>query len=108
MESKQDELVGEINDLITAFVDTQTQLDHRLHAVEKEIDKLFTAMKACGSVDDASQIFVALGIYQSTLSRLVFKYEYTVSAKLRTFITDFDRTDDPDLRRHLFAKIQSA
>ncbi len=97
----------EIMELVSGIKLQEKQLDAKLRFLEDEIRKLINSIKSYSSVEEATEIFTILGDYQESLSVLVFKIGYTVSENLRTFVKDFDRVDDLDLRSYIFSKIKT-
>lgn len=84
-----------------------TDLSEQFNFLHKEICSLFTKIRSCADIQQASYYFYLLGEIQSTLAILAFKYDIAVPASFENFISDFDRIDDKEWRVLLFQKIQS-
>ncbi len=80
----------------------------QLSSIETEIvDLLFNKIKSCKTLEDPSQYFDLLEKIYSPIAMLFFKEHIEISDKLRRFIRDFDRIDDPWLRKQLYETIQN-
>ena len=84
---------------------TGETLDRQLSLMTQDIKYIFSCIKDCKSIEEASPYFTLLDIMQSVLAELVFKYEIGVPDKLRRFLCDFDNLDH--YGDHYFKKIKN-
>jgi len=74
--------------------------------IEEDIDAVLRKVGSCASAEEAAPMLDDLGKIQELLARLRFKYDVPLSRRLRRLVREFDRSDDPDLRAFIFAKIK--
>jgi hypothetical protein len=72
--------------------------------IENTIQLLFNCVKQAKNIDEANLIFDNLANIQFVLARAVFKDNFEVTPFLRSFIYDFDRIDDSEVRLYYYNK----
>lgn len=78
-----------------------------LPEIEEEINGIiFNNIKLCKNVQDADMYFELLHKIQGLLCRLWNVEDIDLSSKMKGFIRDCDRLDDPWLRNKLFNAVQ--
>src|SRR5579872_660051 len=93
-----------INNPFINVTDIQ-QKAKEIRTTGETLDRQFSCIKDCKSIEEASPYFTLLDIMQSVLAELVFKYEIGVPDKLRRFLCDFDNLDH--YGDHYFKKIKN-
>ena len=79
----------------------------KLSLLTQKTKYIFSQIKSCESIEHANDFFDLLGDIQSVLAWLVFEQEIGIPDRLRQFVRDFDRMDDPVERKYYFEKIKS-
>ena len=77
-----------------------------LEPFENEIKAIIDKAKFANNLNDCIQEFTLLEEYQLIAAKLLFKYNFAMSDKLKTFINDFDRLDDLEARQYLLGGIK--
>lgn len=76
--------------------------------IENEISLLFNAIRKTHHINEASTELKKLENIQFVLAKAIFKNQLKVSPFLRDFVSDFDRIDDDDMKKHIYVKIKSS
>lgn len=71
------------------------------------LDTLLEEIKACNDMHSAGPYLDDLSFLQEELARACFKWHITLPSKLRQLVSEFDHTDDPELRASVFNKIKN-
>lgn len=75
--------------------------------LDDEIDIIISQIRAAKDYDEATSSINELGALQELLALLCFKYDALLSAKQKTVIRGFDRTDDPDSRLSIYKAVKA-
>jgi len=78
-----------------------------LPIIEKEIKKTLLQIAECNYFENTKLYFNFLENKQSLLAKLAFKEKIGLSKALKKFVHDFERLDDPELRKYLYTKIHN-
>lgn len=93
-----------INNLETASTDNFTSV---CETIVEEIDSLFLLIKRTENLSKASKYFEQLDKIQTQLAKLLFKENVDLTNDLKKFVKDFDRTDDFEMRKHLYLRLKT-
>jgi hypothetical protein len=75
-------------------------------SVEANIDNALIGAKNARNAVDAERYLDVLAEIQYLLAKLVFKYKIEIPSRLLLLVREFDRSDDPDLRKVVLARIK--
>ncbi len=78
------------------------------YVVETDVNEILGRIAGCDTLAEAGPFLDKLGDLQEVLARLAFKYHVLLPPRLRQLVREFDRSDDPDLRAFVYARIKSA
>jgi hypothetical protein len=73
--------------------------------IEDIIQLLFDCIKQAENINEANIVFDNLANIQFVLARAVFKNNFEATPFLRSFIHDFDRIDDNEVRQYYYDKL---
>ena len=74
--------------------------------LDDEIDDIVTDIRLAQDYGAAAPMLDRLGLFQELLSLLLFKYDASLSAKQKTVVRSFDRSDDSDLRLAIYRAVK--
>ncbi len=80
--------------------------DNDLACAQAEIDRTLEQIHDAKSFDDAQLNLLRLGELQELLATAWFKHKVELSETQKRLVRSFDRSDDPDLRLHVYKEIQ--
>ena len=75
-------------------------------ALNSLLSSLLEKISVCTDLNAAEDLLDQLGRFQTELAKACFEWDVSVSPRLRMFVREFDRSDDPDLRAHVFDSIK--
>lgn len=75
--------------------------------IEEEIQKILLDVKRCDDINEATRYFDLLEQINNQLCDLYYNKNVSISNRLKKFVNDCDRLDDPWLRDYLFKKIKN-
>jgi hypothetical protein len=75
-------------------------------ALENAFNSYLTEVAKREDLDAADPYLYRLGFLQDELARACFKWEIPLPTRLRQFVREFDRYDDPELRARVFKRIK--
>lgn len=75
-------------------------------ALEHALNRLLEEIRGCENIEVATSKLDRLGQLQTELARACFKWNMQLSPRLRGLVREFDRSDDPDLRLVVYARIR--
>ena len=80
-------------------------LNLQLSLLTQYIKHIFSKIKDCKTIEEATNYFSLLDKMQSVLAELVFKHEIGIPERLRRFVNDFDNLEQDAI--YYFDKIKT-
>jgi hypothetical protein len=79
-----------------------------LAQLEHEISQVYLSIKNASDLESAKEHFELLEHVQTEIARMFFREELDIPDSLKRFVRDFDRADDLNMQKYLFAQIKQS
>lgn len=82
-------------------------MKHCMAAYEIKFCDLIGRIAKCNSFELADEIFDIICVLHGDVSSLVFLRDFTVNDRMMDLVAEFDRLDDPYIRKYWYEKFRS-